>query len=872
MPFKNYLSKRNLTIVLPALICVLLFAAAAFGVVLPRMQEAIMARQRESVRELVHVVISVLEAHQQQVAEGRLTPEQARRRALKLVGGLRFGPENKDYFWINDLDCRLIAHPYRADLMERDLSDFRDPEGKRILAGIVALARQRGSGWLDYHWQWQDDPGRVEAKLSYIKLFAPWDWVVGAGIYLNQARAESSRLTRDLILVVAGILGLVLLMSAYIVYRGVRTEMERSAATEQLRASEERLRTIHDSTPLPITTWQRQNGDFVLIDVNQAGQAFTEGKLRHFVGTKASQFFAGRLDIYGDLERSYLTKGPVLRETPYTLISSGSSRHIIMSTVFAPPDLVLQHVLDLTQRKEAEKALAESEERHRRLLEAAPVAVFILREGCFSYLNPEALRLFGAGSARELEGKPYLDMVHPQDREESARRLEKMRDQGGTVSPRRHRYVNLRGEVLYVESVGAGLELRGAKVLQIMAVDLTERQRTEQAMARLEEQLRQSQKMEAVGTLAGGIAHDFNNILGAVLGYAELARDLGQEGKENLAELDEIIAAALRARDLVRQILTFSRKVDTLLKPLDLNQEVKRAAAILERTLPKMISPRLALDPELRRINGDANQIEQVLINLASNARDAMPQGGELILETRNVVLEDWQRARGLMGVEPGPYVLLRVSDTGTGMDQSTQSQIFDPFFTTKEVGQGTGLGLSTVYGIVRGHGGYIQCTSLPGQGTTFHIYLPALQQVEDPWEEAPEESEEIQGGNETVLVVDDEESLRGLARQIMGRAGYDLRWAASGEQALELYQEQGDRVDLVILDLGMPGMGGLKCLERLRRLDPQVKVLVASGYSHQGMVNQVLAAGAAAFVAKPFRKKDLLGMVRQVLDEPPAP
>jgi nitrogen-specific signal transduction histidine kinase/ActR/RegA family two-component response regulator len=393
----------------------------------------------------------------------------------------------------------------------------------------------------------------------------------------------------------------------------------------------------------------------------------------------------------------------------------------------------------------------------------------------------------------------------------------------------------------------------------------------ERERSRMEGQLRQAQKMEALGTLAGGVAHDFNNILSAILGYAELAQDGASQGRDNRPELGQVIAAANRAAELVRQILTFSRKMEPELKPLDLNREVSRALEVLGHTLPKMIEIQADLGQGLEPVLANAGQIEQVLLNLAINAADAMPQGGRLSIRTERVDLDQDYCGQHLAS-RPGPHLRLTVSDTGQGMPPEVLEHIFDPFFTTKGPGKGTGLGLATVYGIVKGHHGAIHCYSQPGQGTVFIIHLPLARRDASAPGAATARVAEPPGGAESILVVDDEQALRQVAARMLGGVGYRVRAAASGEAALELLDSGEDRPDLIILDLGMPGMGGLACLGEILSRDPEQYVLIASGYAGSDQVRQSLENGAAGFVAKPFRRVELLGMVRRLLDGRHAP
>ncbi len=395
--------------------------------------------------------------------------------------------------------------------------------------------------------------------------------------------------------------------------------------------------------------------------------------------------------------------------------------------------------------------------------------------------------------------------------------------------------------------------------------DITKRKQAEQERTKLQAQLFQAQKMESVGILAGGVAHDFNNLLQVIRGNMELLVQGNVSNTQFQSRISTITKSLDRATQLVQQLLVFSRKAESRKIHVDLNQEVESVALILERTIPKMISLELHLDPAVRPVSGDPLQIEQVLINLANNAVDAMPDGGKLNIETSNVEL-DQDFVRLHPGSNTGNHVLLTVSDTGCGMDKEILEHIFDPFFTTKEVGKGTGLGLASAYGIVKAHGGYIHCYSEPGLGTTFRVYLPAGEQ-DDIAEEESRQAVRLQGGQEAVLVVDDEQDIRELAREAMEMLGYRVKTAASGEEALKAYQDQADSIDLILLDLNMPGMGGHKCLQKLLKLDPSVKVVIASGYSANGHGKDALSSGARGFIGKPYQLKELAAMIREALD-----
>jgi signal transduction histidine kinase/ActR/RegA family two-component response regulator len=397
-----------------------------------------------------------------------------------------------------------------------------------------------------------------------------------------------------------------------------------------------------------------------------------------------------------------------------------------------------------------------------------------------------------------------------------------------------------------------------------IAVDITERKEAEQEQEHLKAQLFHAQKMESVGTLAGGIAHDFNNLLTVILGFSELLLTGKDERDASYEDLQKIHQAARNGADLVKRILAFSRKTEINPRPLDLNHEIEQAKELLRRTLQKMIEVELVLSEGIPPINADPVQIEQVLMNLAVNASHAMPDGGKLTIETKQVTLDE-EYCRLHVEAKPGDYVMLSVSDTGHGMDQETLQHIFEPFYTTKETGEGTGLGLSMVYGIVRQHGGHITCHSKPGEGATFKIYLSKI-----PTEATSETSAEkplLSHGTETILLVDDEEMVRDLGKRILERSGYTVLTVANGKQAVNLYRKQRETISLVILDLVMPQMGGKQCLEQLLEINAQVKVLVTSGYAAAGRTTEAIESGARGFVAKPYNVKAMLEAVREVLD-----
>lgn len=517
-------------------------------------------------------------------------------------------------------------------------------------------------------------------------------------------------------------------------------------------------------------------------------------------------------------------------------------------------------VLDITERMRIEKALRLT----RFCFDRASIGIFLLDQesGRILDVNEQGCESLGY-DREELRERTILDLDPALSEEMWGRYVDGLKDGGGELLEIYHRRKD--GGVFPVELVMSPVKFEDEALLIAFVRDITERKRSEQERERLEAQLLQAQKMEAVGELAGGIAHDFNNILQSIMGYTQLLLLESARDEKVCSRLKEIEQASMKASNLVRQLLTFSRKIGSCLKPLDLNQEIEHLKPLLERTFPKMISIDLALDPGLKQINADSGQIEQVIMNLAINAMHAMPTGGTLFIETSTGPLDEDYVPDNMQGGE-SEYVILSLTDTGIGMDRDILDRMYEPFFTTKGVGKGTGLGLSMVYGIIKSHGAYIKCDSELGKGTRFRIWFPSIAT-------AQADQHHLNGinsaphGTETILLIDDDPSIIAMGREALTQFGYRCISASSGEEGLEIYSVLKGQVDLVILDLSMPGMGGYGCLRELKRLNREAKVLIASGHSTDGSLLQTFAEGANGFIGKPFMIAELLKRAREALD-----
>jgi PAS domain S-box-containing protein len=518
-------------------------------------------------------------------------------------------------------------------------------------------------------------------------------------------------------------------------------------------------------------------------------------------------------------------------------------------------------IRDISDRRRAERELSESEARFRRLVEGAPDAILVADGMRILYANPRAVRMFGAAAPEDLVGHSLLERTLPEEHESMQRRSLDM-EAGRPVPMMERRYLRMNGEAFWVDVSAQWIEYNQRPASVLFYRDITAARRAEEERARLEEQLRQAQKMESVGRLAGGVAHDFNNYLTVINGYCEMllaGPDVGPDVRESL---QEIRAAGARAASVTQQLLMFSRKQIAAPQVLNLNSVVTDAGQLLRRLIGEHIDIVTRLHNAPGNVLADPSQLGQVLMNLVINARDAMPDGGRITIETGQMELAP--EAASLHAVRPGPYSLLSVADTGLGMSPEVQEKIFEPFFTTKGTGTGTGLGLSTVYGIVRHAGGWIDLRSTPGEGSRFDVRLPLTEAAAESATTEPAGGDVR--GEETLLVVEDQADVRRLALSILKASGYCLLEAENAEQALGLSAAFPGRIDLLVTDVIMPGLNGCQLAERLVRERPGLKVLYISGYAADVLALQGNLESGMAYLAKPFGAAQLTAKVREVL------
>ncbi len=513
-------------------------------------------------------------------------------------------------------------------------------------------------------------------------------------------------------------------------------------------------------------------------------------------------------------------------------------------------------VHDVTRQNHDQNKLRQLEERFAKVFRSSPVAITIstLAEGRYVDVNDAFLKIMGY-PREAIVGRTVRELGVWVEAGERATMVEELSAVGSaTVLSTKFRTKS--GEVRLTNIFAERVEFDGVSCVLGITQDITETHR-------LEEQLRQSQKMQAVGRLASGIAHDFSNMLSVILGYSELLGEPNLAGSSEKS-VEEIRKAAERAASLTRQLLAFSRQQAFQPKTIKVNDAVESATKMLLPLLGEDIEFLVKLDPAAGVVRADAIQIEQILLNLAINARDAMPRGGWLLIETGNIDLD--ATFSGAAGLRPGPYVVLTVSDNGCGIDAATLAHIFEPFFTTKMPGKGTGLGLAIVYGCVKQNGGHIWVTSQPGKGTCFKIYLPRIEEETPPCRNP---TTDVKGGSETILVVEDDDSLRLLTAKVLEANGYVTLQATDGKQAIEVARRYSGPIDLLLTDVVMPGLGGGSLAAVILAFRPELKVLYVSGYPNELIAYHGALETSVVLLEKPFTSHDLLSQVRSVLTEP---
>jgi two-component system, cell cycle sensor histidine kinase and response regulator CckA len=644
---------------------------------------------------------------------------------------------------------------------------------------------------------------------------------------------------------------------------------ERKQAEQKLRESEEKFSKIFKTSPDSVTITRLSDGTY--LEINQNFTDTTGFTPEEVLGRSSLPGGVALWTTAEDRDRMVAglrAHGEVIGMEAPLRMKNGAIRTALLSARILEINgekCILTIARDITERKLAEEALRESEGKYRSLVDGANEAILVAQDGMLKFVNHKAAELSGHPEP-VLLAKPFPEFIHPDDRAMVVNNYVKRLKGEPVPSMYEFRLLSVDNSAKWVEINTVVIDWQGKPATLNFLTDISGRKCLEKEKEKLQSQLLQVQKMEAVGTLAGGVAHDFNNILTAISGYATLAMGNIDESNPAHRDLKQISLAAAKAAGVVRQLLLFSRKGHMEQVPMDPNAAIIRMLKMLDRIIGEDIVIETRLEKELWSILGDEGNIEQVLMNLAVNAKDAMPRGGKLSIKTENVTI-DKEFCRKFNEARPGRFVCLSISDTGTGMDELTKEHIFEPFFTTKEVGKGTGLGLSVVLGIVQQHRGWINVNSEPKHGATFNVYFPAISAKSEQQSKKESPLAPLQGKGERILVVEDHADVREIAKQMLEVNGYSVFPVSTAQEATELFEKENGNIDLVFCDVILPDSVGTQLVEELMKRW-KFGVILTSGYTDEKAHWDFIKENKYLFLHKPYTMHALLQAVKDVLEE----
>ena len=815
---------------------------------------------------------------------------------LDALRPIRF-EKGSGYYFVTRLNGVNMLFADKPEMEGLNLLDVQDTRGQYIIKDMINIVRQSGEGFYEYLWTKPDSAGNDFKKISFIKRFEPYDWFIGTGLYVDDVEDQiKTSLLSTISRIRFGKEGYIFinrlngdaLVSNGTLFSGTKKlwevfnkdpekmkdifEKEYHAALEPegdfIYYSHIKLTSPNKESPkasfifgIPDLQWLVGAG--VYLDDVETDIALMQTKLNNQIKEKMlySILIAMGIIALFFLFFNWLNRG--LKNDFNHIISffnraAHSDEEIEREPIkFVELDQMAGYANKmLTDRKQAEAALRESEKKYRNLFENLYDVYYRTDDkGLITLLSPSVERHFGF-TLDELIGQNMKNFyVNPEEREEFLSLLIK----DGYVDNFEAQLKRKDNSTIWVSTNAKLLKDEEGNMMGVEGItrDVT-------YPKKLEEQIRQSQKMESIGTLAGGIAHDFNNILGIILGNTELALDDVPEWNPARQNLEEVRTAILRAKNVVRQLLSFARKTKLEKKPTNIVPIVKESLKLLRSSIPTSIDIRQNIPEHVDTIIADPTQINQVLINLCTNADHAMPDGGVLEVKLKNIEIDEKTAAK-YPELSPGRYVNLTVADSGHGVSQGDINRIFDPYFTTKEVGRGTGMGLAVVHGIVKGHNGLITVESKLGKGTTFNIFFPVVEK-EAVIETKPDDK--LPTGEERILFIDDEEPIAKLGRQSLERLGYKVKAIASPIEALEIFRSQPEEFDLVITDLTMPKMTGDKLVKEILSIRPNIPIILCTGFSEKMDEKKAKTIGAAGYIEKPIDKHNFAFKVRKVLDE----
>ncbi|MFO7749106.1 MAG: cache domain-containing protein [Desulfobacteraceae bacterium] len=1031
----------SLRILIPLFLTYVIFVLGIFLVFIPLQKNQLIEQKKETIHHLTSNVLSLLSEFEVRIQKNEISFEDARREAADQIRHLRYGTDGKKYFWIIDMHPFMIMHPYRPDLEKRDLTLFQDHKGNYPFIAMVDKAMEQNGGYVNYFWQWNDNPDKVISKISYVERFSPWNWIVGTGLYLQDINEEIEQTTHHLIKILAGMLAFILILSLYITRQVLKTEKiktqaEKARNFETLRlakllelnrmsgepvekilefALEEAISLTESNMGYlaffdPVTreitmhTWSQEAMKACRVSCRKKRYKIEDAGLWAEAAKSGKPFIANDYQNFSSNGEKTLPKGhvPILRllsipvfenNNLVALAGVGNKKVNYDDSDVRQVQLMMDGMWKLLEKRKAEEKLAESEQRYRLLADNASDAIWILDLDSlkYSYVSPAIENLLGY-APEELTGQGMDLHLDRETIKQVFETVSREFDQASKVQPSLQRYRTIELEWIKKDStriwveitarflrddnntpdriLGITREITHRKELEFKLVEsnrvlclaqkiakignwsmdprqkmadwsdevyhiyrrrktlgpLTykeyqtvhrgkwwdlfnnsiqdaiskgvpfdielklslppdrekwvniicepEAEKTDQGhylkgtiqditdRKKLETRVQQVQKMEALGTLAGGIAHDFNNILSALIGFTELAKLEAAGHTEITNNLNQVITAGLRARDLVKHILIFSRKADFEKQLISITPIIKESLKFLRASIPSHIEIKQNFETFNAVVFADPTQLNQVFMNLFTNAAHAMEQNGgvlEVRLEVISVVTGDV-----IKELAPGRYIQTTVSDTGCGIPKANLPRIFDPFFTTRVRGQGTGIGLSTVYGIVKEMEGAIFVYSEVDMGTTFKLLIPEKKtQTSQP---SAESSTPAMIGKGNILIVDDEESIVKWTKAILSKLGYTVTASTSSREALDLFKKDPYGFDLVLTDMTMPEMDGVQLSNKLVLLNPDIPIILCTGLGKELTSKKAAPSGIMATIMKPLIAGELASAVKNAI------
>jgi PAS domain S-box-containing protein len=1035
----------SLRILIPLYVTYAIFFVSIFLIFIPQQKKQLLDQKKETILQLTHSALSLLSELDLKIKKRETTPERARSEAINHIRNIRFGPEGKDYFWINDMHPFMVMHPYRPDLEGRDLRLFKDAAGNYPFVAMVKMVMNNDSGYVNYYWQWKDMPQKVAPKISYVKGFSPWGWIIGTGIYINDIDQEIKSIRQKFLQIFGSILVFIILLSLYITKQVIQIEQKKNLAEEARNLEALMLKKLfelnqmtkasmntltefaleeainltqsqigylaflnEDESQLTMHTWSKQTmkqceiEDKILIhNVADTGLWAEAARSRKpiIINDYANFSSSGKKGYpEGHVKILRVMNVPIFDGDKMVALTGVGNKNTDYNASDARQlELMMDGIWKILQRKRAVVDLRKSEERYRLLADNATdgIWIFHLSDFTFSYVSPAMEELSGYTPA-EFIGLEMGDHLTQKslNRISAVISAELDRDLEDGVDAKRFRVLELEmiqksGVTIWIEVNARFLRNYRGIPDRILGVtrDITHRKELEKKLIqsntdlrlaqkiagvgnwsldpetdvrvwsdvlyqifeqdpklgphsfadlqkifvgkwwkiyrsavqsaidegfpfdmefelvlpsgkvkwvdvicepepkagpcghylrgtiqditgrkKMEARIQQTEKMEALGTLAGGIAHDFNNILSSIFGFTELAKLTSNGDEETLNNLNQVLAAGCRARDLVKHILTFSRKSDAQKNLVQIVSLAKECLTFLKASISPNIEIKMHFSQPDSRVLADPTRLYQVFMNLFTNAAYAMKEKGgvlDITLKSIDIVADGASRIKD---ITPGRYVQLTVSDTGCGIPKSVIEKIFEPFFTTKVKGEGTGMGLSLVYGIIKEMKGTIWAYSEPGLGSTFQILIP-----EHTDGIGTDENKDIElpiTGKGRILIVDDEPAIIEWTSQMLMALGYEVVGMNNGLDAVEIFKQDPMGFDLILTDLIMPGMTGLVLSTLIKSQRADIPIVLCTGFSEELSEERLKACGISDMVMKPIIAGDLSRIINDSLNK----